>query len=166
VSASLQIVYASSSGHTEHVIDELMAFLKEKAPKIDVIKLRAEQAKSEDLLAGDILLLACGTWNTGGSEGQLNIHMQTLLKERAKGVDLKQKPCAIIALGDDQYYYCGRATEHLMQFVLQHNGTQCGHPLLIINEPYGQEEKIRKWGEKLIGVWDSGSGFGLGALVT
>ena len=113
---------------------------------------RAEEAQPADLERGDVLILACGTWNTGGSEGQLNIHMDALLKGRAKSVDLHAKPCAIIALGDERYRYTCRATEHLMQFILQHNGTTCTTPLLIVNEPYGQEEKIRKWGEKFLSV--------------
>ncbi|MFA7681971.1 MAG: flavodoxin domain-containing protein [Candidatus Peribacteraceae bacterium] len=147
--SSLSIIYATSTGHTEHVIETLQKHLAEKSPSLVLHVQRAETAGPEDLLAGDVLLLACGTWNTGGSEGQLHIHMDALLNSRAKDIDLQEKPCAIIALGDDRYYYSCRATEHLMQFVLRHNGRPLSTPLLIVNEPYGQEEKIQKWGEKL-----------------
>ena len=149
VISSIQIIYASSSGHTEYVIDSLVDFLNENSDLSVEVK-RAEEAGPDDLTKGDVLILACGTWNTGGVEGQLNMHMDALLKERAKEVDLAKKPCAIIALGDDRYYYTGRATEHLMQFVIQHDGVTPFTPLLIINEPYGQEEKIQKWGEKFL----------------
>jgi len=135
----LAIVYSTSTGHTEHVIGALQDSLARKAPDLTVTAKRAEQADAEDLLSGDALLLACGTWNTGGSEGQLHMYMDELLKKRANDVDLRGKPCAIIALGDDRYYYSCRATEHLMQFIM----------LLIVNEPFGQEEKVQKWGEKL-----------------
>jgi len=35
----------------------------------------AEKTQPQDLLSGDVLLLASSTWNTGGIEGQLNPHM-------------------------------------------------------------------------------------------
>ncbi|MEI8230751.1 MAG: flavodoxin domain-containing protein [Candidatus Peregrinibacteria bacterium] len=149
--SSLHIVYSTSTGHTEHVIETLIAFLQEKAPSLTIEKQYAEQVKSEDLLRGDVLLLASGTWNTGGSEGQLNIRMHALLKERAKDIDLQKKPCLLISLGDSRYFYTARATEHLTQFILQHNGISAADPLIMVNDPYGQEEKVTKWGEKVLG---------------
>jgi len=147
--ASLSIIFSTSTGHTEYVIDTLIASLHAKAPKLKVEKLRAELAQPQDLLKGDVLLLASGTWNTGGTEGQLNPHMYALLKEQAKDADLGKKSCLLVALGDDRYHYTARATEHLMQFVTQHNGT-VADSLIVINEPYGQEEKIAKWAEKIL----------------
>ncbi len=128
----------------------LVAFLKEKAPQISVRLLIAEQAAPEDLLHGDVLLLASGTWNTGSIEGQLNPHMHELLKKRAASVDLKGKKVAVVALGDERYYYTCRACDHLEQFVKERGGVLLCDSLRIINEPYGQEEKVKKWGEKLI----------------
>lgn len=117
---------------------------------IKVATQRAEEAQPDDLLKGDALILACGTWNTGGSEGQLHIRMDALLNERAKDIDLEGKHIGLIALGDERYYFTGRATEHLIQFVMNHNGKVLGNPLLIINDPIGQEEKVVKWGDKLL----------------
>ncbi|MFH0770130.1 MAG: flavodoxin family protein [Candidatus Peregrinibacteria bacterium] len=147
---SLSIIYATGSGHTEYVIETLQAFLKEHAPKLKISVQRAEQTQPEDLLKSDVLLLACGTWNTGGTEGQLHPFMHTLLNDRSKDIDLKKKPCALIALGDSRYYYTARATEHLTQFVLKHNGISGLSPLLIIGEPYGQEDRVRVFCEKLL----------------
>ncbi|ALM10217.1 MAG: hypothetical protein PeribacterA2_0854 [Candidatus Peribacter riflensis] len=146
--ALLHVVYSTSTGHTEHVVDTLLPVLIRK--DVTAEKQRAEAASAEDLLKGDVLLLACGTWNTGGSEGQLHPHMHALLTDRARAVDLNKKPCALIALGDSRYYYTARATEHLMKFVREHNGTMCVDPLILIGEPYGQEEKIAAWGQKLL----------------
>ncbi len=72
---TLSIIYASTSGHTEHVIDTLIAALEKTAPDLRIIKQRAEQSTLEDLTKGDVLLLASSTWNTGNVEGQLNPHM-------------------------------------------------------------------------------------------
>ncbi|MDD5751128.1 MAG: flavodoxin domain-containing protein [Candidatus Peribacteraceae bacterium] len=147
--ASLSIIFSTSTGHTEYVVDALMAALHAKVPTLHIKKLRAELAKPEDLLQGDVLLLASGSWNTGGTEGQLNPHMHAFLKERAKDADLQKKPCILAALGDDRYHYTARAMEHLMQFVTQHNGV-AADAFVLINEPYGQEEKIAQWAEKLL----------------
>ncbi|MDD5041401.1 MAG: flavodoxin domain-containing protein [Candidatus Peribacteraceae bacterium] len=147
--AVLHIVYSTSTGHTEYVVDALIAALRAAAPALTVEQQRAETVQAADILRGDVLLLASGTWNTGGSEGQLHPHMYALLKDRAKDCDLQQKPCAVIALGDDRYFYTARAMEHLMQFVTQHNG-QVAESFVIVNEPYGQEEKVNKWAAKLL----------------
>lgn len=148
--SSFTIIYASTSGHTEYVIGELQAFLSKTAKNLTVTAKRVEQATADDLTASDALLLASGTWNTGGPEGQLNPHMHAFLNGPAKSVDLKGKGVAIIALGDDRYFYTGRAGEHLRNFIQSHGGKVLGDALLIVNEPYGQEERIRRWGEKLI----------------
>jgi len=147
--AVLHIVYSTSTGHTEHVVDTLAEALRSKNPSLKIETQLAETAGADDFARGDVLLLACGTWNTGGSEGQLHPRMFSLLKERAKDCDLQKKPCALIALGDDRYYYAARAMEHLIQFVTQHGG-QLAESFVIINEPYGQEEKLQKWAEKLV----------------
>lgn len=149
-SASLHIISASTSGHTDYVIGEIKAYLQKEEPKIVVTVERAEQAKPEDLLQGDVLLLASGTWNTGGSEGQLNPHMHVLLRERAKDVNLKGKKVAVVGLGDARYRYTARAKDLLENFVTSHGGTLIIPSLRIVNEPYGQESTVKKWGKKLL----------------
>lgn len=144
----LQIIYASTSGHTEYVVSVLKDALT--IAKLQIADCKAEAAKPEDLLQGDVLILGCGTWNTGGVEGQMNTHMVDLLQGRAKDIDLAGKPVAIIVLGDDRYYYTCRAGEHMRRFVLDHGGKIFGDMLLVVNEPYGQEERVKKWAQKLL----------------
>lgn len=144
---SLHILFASTSGHTEYVVGIIGDVLK--AADIAVSSCRVELATAADFSTGDALLLASGTWNTGGIEGQLNPHMHAFVWGPAKDVDLKGRKVAIVALGDDRYKYTARAGEHLKTFVEKHGGTILGEPLKIINEPYGQEEKIQKWGQSL-----------------
>ena len=147
---TVQIIYASGSGHTEYVVNALREYLKEKAPKVSVSMTRAEQAQPEDFSKGDFLILGSGTWNTGGIEGQLQPHMYELLMKRAKDVVLAKKKCTSIALGDERYYYTARAGEHLRKFLVDHGGAYCFDQLTIVNEPYGQEEKVRKWCDMLL----------------
>lgn len=140
---SLQIIYASTSGHTEYVI----GLIAKTFP--DAVVTRVEHATPETLTSGDTLILACGTWNTGGIEGQLNPHMHAFLNDKAAAVDLAGRGVAIIALGDSRYRYTANAGKHLRAFVESHGGAVIGEPLIIVNEPYGQEEAVNAWAKNL-----------------
>lgn len=142
---SIHIIFASTSGHTEHVVDTLISAL----PGLQISKQRAELAKPEDFLKGDVLILASSTWNTGGPEGQLNPHMMVLVA-RAKDVNLKGKRSAVIGLGDDRYRYTCRAADHLVNFVASHGGKVIEPVLRIINEPWDQDDKVIAWGSQLL----------------
>ena len=80
----LHIVFASTSGHTEYVVDALTDSLKSITPGWEIEATIAEKTQPQDLLTGDVLLLASSTWNTGSVEGQLNPHMWVLLHDKAK----------------------------------------------------------------------------------
>ena len=147
---SIHILYASTSGHTEYVIGVLKELLEAK--KVSVTACRVESATVADFSKSDVLILASGTWNTGGIEGQLNPHMHAFVWGPAKSVDLKGKNVAIVALGDDRYYYTCRAGEHLRLYIQNHGGKVLGDALLVVNEPYGQEKRIRGWGEWFVTV--------------
>lgn len=145
---TIQIIYASTSGHTEYVVQRLVEFLE--SSKYQVTSAKVEVSKPEDLLNGDLLILASGTWNTGGVEGQMNPHMHDFLLTTAKEIDLGGKKVMLIALGDDRYYYTCRAGEHMRNFVMSHGGKVIEPSLLVVNEPYGQEERIEKWSQKVL----------------
>jgi flavodoxin I len=148
----LHVVFASTSGHTEYVVNTLIESLKSTIPGWEIKETRAEKAQPQDLLSGDILLLASSTWNTGGIEGQLNPHMWGLLQDKAKTLDLAGKPCACIGLGDHRYFYTAQAADHLQYYVKAHHGRLIVPTLKIIDEPYGQEEVVRVWGKRLVDV--------------
>lgn len=142
---SIHVIYASTSGHTEYVVDEAVKVWQAKGLSVEVQ--RAELTKPEDFARGDVLVLGSGSWNTGSVEGQLNPHMYELLLGRAKGVDLGGRNVYLIALGDERYFYTARSGEHLRQFVMTHNGKVHEPVLMVINEPYGQEAKVQRWAE-------------------
>jgi flavodoxin I len=146
----LHIVFASTSGHTEYVVEALISSLKSINQGWEIKKTRAEKAQLEDLLSGDVLLLASSTWNTGSIEGQLNPHMWVLLHDKAKTLDLASKPCACIGLGDHRYFYTARAADYLQRYVKAHNGRLIVPTLKIIDEPYGQEGAVGVWGKQLV----------------
>jgi flavodoxin I len=148
----LHIVFASTSGHTQYVVEALIDSLKSTISGLEIEETMAEKARPRDLLSGNVLLLASSTWNTGGIEGQLNPHMWALLQDKAKTLDLAGKPCACIGLGDHRYFYTARAADHLQHYVEGHHGRLIVPTLKIIDEPYGQEEAVRVWGKQLVDV--------------
>jgi len=148
----LRIVFASTSGHTEYVVDALIESLKSITPGWAIEATMAEKAQPQDLLGGDVLLLVSATWNTGGTEGQLNPHMWGLLHDKAKTLDLAGHLCACVGLGDHRYFYTARAADHLEHYVEAHHGQLIVPTLKIIDEPYGQEETVRAWGTQLVDV--------------
>lgn len=151
---SLHIIFSSISGHTEYVVQILKAFLLGRKPELSITLIRAEQAKAEDLLQGDMTILACGTWNTTGQEGQLSPYMHEFINTIAKDVDLSNRLIAFISLGDERYFYTCRCTEHFLAFQRDHKAHMLLPPLVIANEPYDQSERILAWGEKLLAAME------------
>lgn len=134
------------------MVDALIGSLKSMQPSWEIQETVAEKTQPQDLLSGDVLVLASATWNTGGTEGQLNPHMWALLQDKAKTLDLAGKPCACIGLGDHRYFYTARAADHLQHYVEGHHGRLIVPTLRIIDEPYGQEEAVRAWSKQLVDV--------------
>ncbi len=149
---TLRIIYASTSGHTEFVVDTLAKYLKERDPQMVTTLIRAERAMPEDLTKDDLTILASSTWNTGSIEGQLNPHMHAFLMTRAKDMDLRNGAFAVIALGDYRYFYTAKASDHLSAFIEHHDGKQVLPSLSIINEPFDQTERIEHFGDELITI--------------
>jgi flavodoxin I len=147
---SLCIIFATTSGHTEFVVDTLAR--SGELSDWEIERTLAEKASQQDMLRGAVLLLASSTWNTGGLEGQLNSHMSVLLQSKANALDLAGKPTACIGLGDHRYYYTARAADLLQGYVESHHGRLVLPALRIIDEPYGQEKAILNWGKQLADV--------------
>jgi flavodoxin len=143
----LRIMYSSTSGHTEHVLDVLVAYLREKQAPLEIVVQHVEQGEPKDLLDCDILLLASSTWNS--TEGLLPPDFAKFVRA-CRSIDLKEKPTCVIGLGDDRYFYTCRAAAHLMQFARERNGKNFVPPLPIVNEPYDQDDKVTKWADKLL----------------
>lgn len=143
----LLIVYSSTSGHTEYVLDVLTEFLEAKKAPVKIARQHVEQTDPKDLVNCDYLLLASSTWDV--TEGLLPPDFRVFTKA-AKDIDLAGKPTIVIGLGDSRYRNTCRAAAHLMQFAREHGGKNLLPPLPIVNEPYEQNAVIEKWGEKLL----------------
>jgi hypothetical protein len=69
--------------------------LKSITPGWEIEETMAEKAQPQDLLSGDVLLLASATWNTGGIEGQLNPHMWVLLHDKGEDAGLSRQTVCV-----------------------------------------------------------------------
>ncbi len=61
----LKIVVASTSGHTQYIVDVLIQSLEQLAPGWQIVAATAEQTQPEHLRSGGVLVLAS---STGGAE--------------------------------------------------------------------------------------------------
>lgn len=143
------LIYATSTGNSEVVADVIIRGLEAELPTTRITKKRAEITSSDDMTDAEILIFVCGSWNTGNVEGQLNPYMFELLNGRAKEVILKRTPTACVGLGDDRYYFKAQAAEKLAEWCANHGGTSLIPVLKVVNDPYGQEEKIEIWTHEL-----------------
>jgi flavodoxin len=145
---TLTIIYATGTGHTEFVVDTVIAALAKSSPDLRIVKQRAEASKPEDVLKGDVLLLACGSWNTNNVEGMMSPYMHDFLAVRAAKEDLKKKPVAVIGLGDERYFFTAKSADRMVDYCTTHNGSLLLPALKIINEPFDQAPKIQTWAKE------------------
>lgn len=142
----VNIVYASTSGNTETVVETVATVLKKNG--IEVILWRSEQTPIEVLTKkeNEYFVLASSTWE----HGVLNHFFQRLFDEMSSQ-DFSGKKAAFIGLGDMRYepVLFNQGIKQLMQLWKERNGDQIHIPLLINGEPYHQLEKVEKWAEGL-----------------
>jgi flavodoxin I len=136
------------------VVQALIESLKRTIPDWEMGETMAEKAQPQDLLSGDVLLLASGAGIPRASRGNWT-HTCALLYDKAKALDLAGKPCACIGLGDHRYFYTARAADHLEHYVKAHDGRLVVPTLKIVDEPYGQEEAVGDWSKRLVDVLKS-----------
>ena len=145
---TLTIIYTTATGHTEFVVDTVIAALGVSSPDMRVIKQRAESSQPADMSKSDALLLACGTWNTNNIEGQLSPYMHDLLAIRGATENLQGIPAAAIGLGDDRYFYTAKAADKLTEYLQTHHATLLLPTLKLVNEPFDQVAKIEAWAKE------------------
>lgn len=92
---SILIIYGSTGGNTEMVVENVAEILKKKF-KVEIQ--RAEEASPNSIFKYDVCILASPTYG----HGLLEDYMAKFVR-KLKELDLKGKPCAVIGLGDPKY---------------------------------------------------------------
>ena len=99
--------------------------------------------------SADVYIFACGTYG----HGVLQENMTKFLYKYNPKIDLENKPCAAIGLGDDKYdsEYNMASAVLLKEFIQLHNGENIIEPLKINKSPLPHLYKeIQAWGEEFL----------------
>jgi len=146
IMSRILIVYSSTSGNTKKVVDAVADLVGKSEHQIDVKK--ADQITTEEAATFDICVLASPTY----AKGMLHYLMAGFMKE-FRDLKLKNKPCAVIALGDIEW---GKehhiAAAGLLEADIKKAGGRLILPTLKIDgpvEPYLKGE-VLKWVEELL----------------
>ena len=159
--AKIKIIYGSAGGNTEMVCEKVAGIFGEKADaggkKIHKVEmLKAKLTDPAKLGVGgehgdfDLLILASPTYG----HGQLEQYFDKFLQGLA-AVELKDRNCAIIGLGDPKYDsdYHIESAKFIMDF-LKKKGAKILHmPLRVSKCPLPLlKGHVDKWAEKIAGM--------------
>jgi len=139
------IIYGSSGGNTELTCEKVKEVLESKG--ILVQMKRVEQSKVADLEKAGFVVLAAPTYE----HGVIQMHFIPFLKDLKK-IDLKQKPMAVIGLGDPKYddHYHIESANVLTAAIKKSNGNTVMSALRVSKSPLLQlETRIKTWAESL-----------------
>ena len=143
---AIHIVYASTSGNVEAVMEKVAATLQEYHYPVTLH--RAEQTKVDVFNLTDIFILATSTWE----HGEINPFWNRLLKEM-EAVDLSGKNAGFVGLGDKRYepvLFCN-GMEILRHEFITRGGGEIFEPLKINGEPYNLlDTVVKEWAYNFI----------------
>lgn len=149
-SNTIHIIYASTGGNTEHVMEQVAKYWQEQGA---LVKLhRAEQTPISVIQENQNFLLATSTWD----HGTINPFFDKLLLE-IKRTDLSGKIASFIGLGDRRYekhYFCtGMLT--LKEVWENSKGITVGIALMIGREPFEEriETMVRDWSNNTLPLY-------------
>lgn len=152
VSAPIHIIYASTGGNTEHVVELVAQHWQDQGVTVQLH--RAEQTSISVINQNQYFLFATSTWE----HGTLNPFFKLLLAEMKK-TDFTGKVASFIGLGDRRYekhYFCTGMTI-LKEAWEKNRGVAVGVALTIGREPFEAviEEMVQKWANDTLPLYQS-----------
>jgi flavodoxin len=147
----IHIIYASTSGNTEYVMEQVAKYWQEAGMQVKLY--RAEQTTISTISDNKYFLFATSTWD----HGTINPFFNALLAEMKKA-DFSGKTASFIGLGDRRYehhYFCSGMT--LLKTIWEKNqGKSVGVALTIGREPFDQviEEMVQKWATETLPLFE------------
>lgn len=153
--APVHIIYASTGGNTEHVMEQVAKYWQEQGVQIELH--RAEQTPLSVITDNQFFLLSTSTWD----HGTLNPFFKRLFDEM-KNSDFSGKVASFIGLGDRRYehhYFCSGMTQ-LKELWEKNNGVAVGVALTIGREPFEEaiETMVKKWADETLPLYLQASG--------
>ncbi|MBD3362548.1 hypothetical protein GF362_02410 [Candidatus Dojkabacteria bacterium] len=143
---TFQIIYATGSGNTELVCEEVSKLFK--INNIENVLHRAEITSIDVIKNNQMFIFGTSTWE----HGEINPYFNHLLK-KMRDIKLKGKKAGFIGLGDNRYekfLFC-EGIEILRRAFLENGGEQIGNTLKIQGEPHDQlETRVKQWVKRFI----------------
>jgi len=133
----IHLIYASTSGNVEIVMETIAKILKDKEFKVFLS--RAEETKPQTVKNNQRFIFGTSTWN----HGRLNPFFDNLV-EKMQSINCHNKQAAFVGLGDRRYepvLFC-EGIEKIRKLWLTKGGEQITTTLKINGEPYAQLETI------------------------
>ena len=147
--ANIVIIYGTTSGNTEMVVSKVAELLKDKGHQATLK--RVELSQPQDLLKGDVTILASPTYG----HGLLPEEMMVFIEQVKKEGQVKSRRFAVIGLGDPKYdpeHHIESATT-LERFIKEEGGTLALPALRISRSPVlWLETRVKEWADELITV--------------
>jgi len=146
---SIDIVYASTSGNVEIVIETIAKVLHQNG--LDAKLNRAEKTPIETIKKNKHFVFGTSTWD----HGQLNPFFQELYKAM-QTENFQNKEAAFIGCGDRRYepvLFC-EGIERIHRLWIKKGGKVVGTILKIQGEPYAiLDSLVVPWASKLVQIW-------------
>lgn len=140
----IQIIYASTSGNTELV----MEYISERLQATSDLEFELHRAEVTDIsviLKNKYFLFGTSTWE----HGALNPFFANLLKDIQKH-DMSGKFAGFVGCGNGRYekiLFC-KAIDIVQQVFLKQNGKQLGETLKIDGDPHNHlETQVKEWAD-------------------
>lgn len=145
------LLYGSNTGNTQYVAEVIEQTFQSHGASLTINNVI--QAKPEDVLGRDILILGASTWESMASgktkPGQLQDQMAAFLS-KIKPLKLSKTSIAVFGLGDSRYqYFCGAAVL-LKKFVSEMGAPLLTDPLYVDGNPQYQLDSIVDWSNEVI----------------
>lgn len=140
---TVQIIYASTLGNTEFVVEKIAEYLQKR--KVKVALCRAELTDISVVKNNTHFLFGTSTWN----HGIINPYFDKLVSEM-KNLNLDKKYAGFVGLGDYRYeevLFC-HGIEILEDLFIKRGGKKIGSILKIDGDPFDQVDTVIKdWRE-------------------
>ena len=149
----MKIVYASTSGNVEFVVETVADMLTEAGISCELH--RTEQTPIDLIKNNNEFIFSTSTWE----HGEVNPFFDKLLAEM-KSTDMTGKRAAFIGLGDMRYepVLFNQGIKIVKSLFLAQGGKDISDILVLNGEPYHQvENHIKPWAVKLIEILKNGS---------
>jgi flavodoxin I len=142
----LTLIYASTTGNTEAVMDKVAEILKEHPIELDIF--RSEEIDGSVVTANDNFILATSTWG----HGIINPFFDELL-DFISNNSMKGKRAGFIGLGDKAYEpeLFNNGIKMLKAAFIKSGGVEIEKTFIIDGDPFPLlETKVPYWTEKFI----------------